>query len=170
MYAASIGLGVKVRLLAEGPETSAASVVQDVTVGDYTDPRTVRVFAEKCDVVTFDHEHVPTGLLRDLESAGAVLRPGPAALIHAQDKVVMRDRLNAMGAPCPVNRVVLDGPALVAFGTDRGWPVIATCFAIAGSTVSSVALTHPSASGALTRYQALSSERSSNVTISPACS
>jgi len=125
MYAASIGLGVKVRLLAEGPETSAASVVQDVTVGDYTDPRTVRVFAEKCDVVTFDHEHVPTGLLRDLESAGAVLRPGPAALIHAQDKVVMRDRLNAMGAPCPVNRVVLDGPALVAFGTDRGWPVIA---------------------------------------------
>jgi 5-(carboxyamino)imidazole ribonucleotide synthase len=125
MYAASIGLGVKVRLLAEGPETSAASVVQDVTVGDYTDPQTVRVFAAHCDVITFDHEHVPSGLLRDLESTGAVLRPGPAALIHAQDKAIMRDRLNAMGAPCPVNRVVFNEAALIGFGTERGWPVVA---------------------------------------------
>ncbi len=125
MYAASIGLGVNVRLLAEGSDTSAATVVQDVTVGDYTDPETVRNFAAQCDVVTFDHEHVPTGLLRDLESAGVVLRPGPAALIHAQDKAIMRDRLGAMGAPCPVNRVVRDEPALVAFGSQSGWPVIA---------------------------------------------
>ena len=125
MYAASIGLGVKVRLLAEGPETSAATVVHDVTVGDYTDPQTVRNFAAQCDVVTFDHEHVPTGLLRDLESAGVLLRPGPAALIHAQDKVIMRDRLSSMGAPCPINRVVTDESALVTFGTQNGWPVIA---------------------------------------------
>ena len=125
MYAASIGLGVKVRLLAEGPETSAATVVHDVTVGDYTDPQTVRTFAAQCDVVTFDHEHVPTGLLRDLESAGVILRPGPAALIHAQDKAIMRDRLSSMGAPCPVNRVVADEAALVTFGTQNGWPVIA---------------------------------------------
>ena len=125
MYAASIALGVKVRLLAEGPETSAATVVHDVTVGAYTDPQTVRDFAAQCDVVTFDHEHVPTGLLRDLESAGMILRPGPAALIHAQDKAIMRDRLSSMGAPCPINRVVADESALVAFGTQNGWPVIA---------------------------------------------
>jgi 5-(carboxyamino)imidazole ribonucleotide synthase len=125
MYAASIGLGVKVRLLAEAAETSAATVVPDVTVGDYTDPQTVRNFAAQCDVVTFDHEHVPTGLLRDLESAGVSLRPGPTALIHAQDKVIMRDRLSAMGAPCPLNRVVSDEAALIAFGAQNGWPVIA---------------------------------------------
>jgi 5-(carboxyamino)imidazole ribonucleotide synthase len=125
MHAASIGLGINIRLLAEAPDTSAATVVRDVTVGDYTDPTTVRSFAAACDVVTFDHEHVPTGLLRDLESAGVVVRPGPAALIHAQDKAIMRDRLAALGAPCPNSRVVADEASLAAFGGEQGWPIVA---------------------------------------------
>jgi 5-(carboxyamino)imidazole ribonucleotide synthase len=125
MYAASIGLGVRVRLLAEGPDVSAATVVRDTTVGDYTDPETVRAFAAGCDVVTFDHEHVPTGLLRDLEAAGVVVRPGPDALLHAQDKVIMRDRMTALGAPCPAYRVVSDAKSLAGFAADHGWPVIA---------------------------------------------
>lgn len=125
MHAASIGLGIRVRLLAEAPDASAAQVVADVTVGDYTDPDTVRSFAKGCDVITFDHEHVPTGLLRDLEAAGVQVRPGPAALVHAQDKAVMRDRLGAAGLPNPVHRVVADPAALRAFGDEHGWPVIA---------------------------------------------
>ena len=58
MHAAGIGLGLRLRLLAEGPDSSAAQVVHDVVVGDYTDPATVTAFASQCDVVTFDHEHV----------------------------------------------------------------------------------------------------------------
>jgi 5-(carboxyamino)imidazole ribonucleotide synthase len=125
MHAASIGLGLRLRLLAEGPDVSAAQVVRDVTVGEYTDPATVAAFADGCDVVTFDHEHVPTQILHDLESAGIAVRPGPDALVHAQDKAVMRARLGAMGVPCPVNEVVPDAAALVAFGDAHGWPVIA---------------------------------------------
>jgi 5-(carboxyamino)imidazole ribonucleotide synthase len=125
MHAASIALGIRVRLLAEAEGISAATVVHDVTVGDYTDPDTVRRFARGCDVITFDHEHVPTGLLRELEASGVAVRPGPDALVHAQDKVVMRQRLIALGAPCPVHRVVGDADALVAFADEHGWPVIA---------------------------------------------
>jgi len=125
MYAVSIGLGVRIRLLAEGPDVSAALVVRVVTVRDYADAETVRAFAAGCDVVTFDHEHVPTGLLRDLEAAGVVVRPGPDALVHAQDKAIMRDRLTALGAPCPAYRVVPDADSLTAFGDEQGWPVIA---------------------------------------------
>jgi len=33
MHAAGIGLGIRVALLAEGPDVSAAQVVHDVTVG-----------------------------------------------------------------------------------------------------------------------------------------
>ncbi|MFP5281871.1 MAG: 5-(carboxyamino)imidazole ribonucleotide synthase [Actinomycetes bacterium] len=125
MHAASVGLGIRVRLLAETADSSAAAVVHDVEVGDYTDPGTVRRFAAGCDVITFDHEHVPTGLLRDLEAVGVAVRPGPDALVHAQDKAVMRERLTALGAPCPRHRVVADPAELAGFGEEQGWPVIA---------------------------------------------
>src|SRR5699024_10428197 len=45
---------------------------------------------------------VPTALLERLEQEGvAAVRPGPSALVHAQDKLVMRERLTALGHPCP---------------------------------------------------------------------
>ncbi|MBO0810509.1 MAG: 5-(carboxyamino)imidazole ribonucleotide synthase [Microlunatus sp.] len=125
LHQASIGLGIRVKLLAETADSSAAQVIADVRVGDYTDPATVRDFAAGCDVVTFDHEHVPTDLLRQLEAAGVAVRPGPGALVHAQDKAVMRARLGAMGIPCPANRVVSSAAELIAFGDEIGWPVIA---------------------------------------------
>ena len=125
MHAAGIGLGIRVALLAEGPDVSAAQVVHDVTVGDYTDPATVVAFAGRCDVVTFDHEHVPTTLLHALQDRGALVRPGPEALVHAQDKVVMRRRLAAHGIPVPTFEVVDDPAHLVAFADRTGWPVIA---------------------------------------------
>jgi 5-(carboxyamino)imidazole ribonucleotide synthase len=125
MQPAAIGLGLRLRLLAEAEGSSAAQVIPDAVVGDYTDPETVAVFARGCDVVTFDHEHVPTAILHALQGAGVAVRPGPEALVHAQDKAVMRARLGAMGVPCPANEVVPDAPALIAFGDAHGWPLIA---------------------------------------------
>ena len=125
MHAASIGLGLRVSLLAEGPDTSAAQVVADVTVGDYTDPATVTAFAAGCDAITFDQEHVPLAVLDAVAATGVAVRPGPGALVHAQDKAVMRARLTEMGVPCPAWRVVRTEAELIAFGDEIGWPVIA---------------------------------------------
>jgi len=125
MQPAAVGLGLRLRLLAETAGSSAAQVIPEALVGDYTDPETVTWFAAGCDVVTFDHEHVPTAILRDLQDAGVAVRPGPDALVHAQDKAVMRERLGALGVPCPVWQVVRDAAALIAFGDAHGWPVIA---------------------------------------------
>jgi 5-(carboxyamino)imidazole ribonucleotide synthase len=122
---AAIALGVPLRLLAEGEGVSAAQVVPDTVVGDFRDLATLREITAGCDVVTFDHEHVPTEHLHALESDGVACRPGPDALVHAQDKGVMRARLDALGVPAPRHRLV-DGLAEVeAFAHDvGGWPIV----------------------------------------------
>ncbi|WP_420174688.1 5-(carboxyamino)imidazole ribonucleotide synthase [Luteococcus sp. OSA5] len=125
MHQASIGLGIRVRLLAEGPDVSAAQVVRDVSVGDYTNHDELLDFARGCDVITFDHEHVPVDLLRAVEAEGVAVRPGPDALVHAQDKAVMRQRMAELGAPNPTFQICREQADLVAFGDRIGWPVIA---------------------------------------------
>jgi len=122
---AAIALGVQLRVLAEDPLISAAQAVADAPVGDYRDHEAVRRFAAECDVVTFDHEHVPTGLLHELESRGIVVRPGPEALVHAQDKAVMRRRLDEIGAPSPAHALVATPAGVLAFAESvGGFPVV----------------------------------------------
>nr|WP_281268507.1 5-(carboxyamino)imidazole ribonucleotide synthase [Thermasporomyces composti] len=123
-HQAGIALGVQFRVLAEGPEVSAARVARDVTVGDYRDLDTLRAFAAGCDVVTFDHEHVPTDHLVRLEKDGVVCRPGADALVHAQDKAVMRERLTALGIPCPRYRLVAGVDDLAAAARELGLPLV----------------------------------------------
>lgn len=108
-------MGIPLRLLAEGEGVSAAQVIVDHQVGDYRDLDALLQISEGCAVVTFDHEHVPTEHLRSLAERVAV-RPGPDALVHAQDKAVMRERLGALGVPCPRNAVVASASDVADFG------------------------------------------------------
>jgi 5-(carboxyamino)imidazole ribonucleotide synthase len=109
-------LGIPLRLLAEAPGVSAAQVIPDHVVGDYTDLPTLEDLVVGCRVVTFDHEHVPTDHLHALAAAGTAVRPGPEALVHAQDKVVMREALSRLGAPVPRFRVVERVDEVADFG------------------------------------------------------
>ncbi|MGH3314302.1 MAG: 5-(carboxyamino)imidazole ribonucleotide synthase [Streptomyces sp.] len=117
-HEAGIPLGIRFKLLSDTPQDSAALVVPEVVVGDHRDLGTLRDFARGCDVLTFDHEHVPTEHLRALEADGIPVRPGPAALVHAQDKGVMRARLDGIGVPCPRHRIVRDPADVAAFAAE----------------------------------------------------
>ena len=99
MQPAAIALGINLSVFAESEGSAAHGAV--TKVGDYTDLAQLREFAKDVDVITFDHEHVPTELLRQLEAEGVNVRPGPAALIHAQNKLVMRKKLAELGLPQP---------------------------------------------------------------------
>jgi 5-(carboxyamino)imidazole ribonucleotide synthase len=120
---AAIGLGIGFRVLAGSALDSAAQVCAGVRVGDYTSLPDLLAFAAECDVVTFDHEHVPGQHLAALERAAAV-RPGAAALRYTQDKLAMRERLAGLGVPCP-RYTPVSGPAgVAAFAAEAGWPVV----------------------------------------------
>jgi 5-(carboxyamino)imidazole ribonucleotide synthase len=112
----AIALGLPLRLLAEAEGVSAAQVIPDQLVGDYTDLPTLRRVTAGAAVVTFDHEHVPTEHLHALAADGVAVRPGPDALVHAQDKAVMRRRLAELDVPCPRNAVVTTTAEVEAFG------------------------------------------------------
>lgn len=109
-------MGLPLRLLAEAEGVSAAQVIPDHQVGDYRSLETLRAVTAGCPVVTFDHEHVPTEHLHALEADGIAVRPGPEALVHAQDKGVMRARLAELGVPCPRNAIVTTAADVEAFG------------------------------------------------------
>jgi 5-(carboxyamino)imidazole ribonucleotide synthase len=100
-HQAAIALGQTLRVLATAADEPAAQVTPDVVIGSHTDLEDLRRVAAGAHVLTFDHEHVPTELLDKLVAEGVNVAPPPHALVHAQDKLVMRRRLEALGAPVP---------------------------------------------------------------------
>ena len=106
------------------PDDPAAQVTPDVVIGAHTDLDALRKAADGADALTFDHEHVPTELLEKLVADGVNVAPPPSALIHAQDKLVMRRRLEALGAPVPRFAAVTDVADVDAFAGRVGTDIV----------------------------------------------
>ncbi|MEJ2871162.1 5-(carboxyamino)imidazole ribonucleotide synthase [Actinomycetospora sp. OC33-EN08] len=123
-HQAAISLGQTLRVLATGPDEAAAMVTPDVRIGDHRDLDALRRVAVGAEALTFDHEHVPGELLETLVAEGVTVHPGPAALLHAQDKLVMRRRLAELGEPVPPFAPVSTPADLEAFAGEHGWPVV----------------------------------------------
>jgi 5-(carboxyamino)imidazole ribonucleotide synthase len=123
-HQAAIALGQSLRVLATTPEDGAALVAADTVLGHHTDLDALLRFAEGCDVVTFDHEHVPGEHIRALVASGRTVYPGAEALRHAQDKRVMRTRLSDLGVPVPVWRPVADAAEVATFVEAHGPAVV----------------------------------------------
>jgi phosphoribosylaminoimidazole carboxylase PurK protein len=121
---AAAGLGIGFRVLAAAPDESAAQVCAGTELGDYRSLDDLLAFGSRCDVLTFDHEHVPGAHLRALERAGLRVRPGPDALRYAQDKRAMRERMAGLGVPCPAYAPVTRLDDVIVFAARWSWPVV----------------------------------------------
>jgi 5-(carboxyamino)imidazole ribonucleotide synthase len=121
-HQAAIALGQSLRVLSERSDDSAALVAPGVSIGSHLDLAALREFAAGCDVVTFDHEHVPGEHIRALAEAGHTVLPGADALQFAQNKRAMRERLTALGIPSPRWAPVTGPSDVTTFA--RGKPVV----------------------------------------------
>jgi 5-(carboxyamino)imidazole ribonucleotide synthase len=121
---AATALGIGFRVLAGAPDESAAQVCAGTQLGDYRSLDDLFDFGGGCDVITFDHEHVPQPHLIALERAGLKVRPGPGALRYAQDKRAMRERLAGLGIACPRSATVASLDDVLDFTDRSGWPVV----------------------------------------------
>ncbi len=122
MIPPAIALGIDIRVLAENAGESASLAV--TSLGDYRNVADVLRFGEGVDVVTFDHEHVPQEVLRALVDAGVNLQPGPDALLYAQDKLAMRERLASIGLPMPEWARIETAEQLDTFLAENGGRVV----------------------------------------------
>ena len=122
-HPAAIALGSSLRVLAARPDDPAALVCADVVPGSPDDLEALRALARGAAAVTFDHEGVPAALLRTLVAEGVGVHPAPDALVHAQDKLVMRRALaDLAGTPQYVE--VADAADVDDLAARTGWPVV----------------------------------------------
>lgn len=124
MQPAAINLGINLRVLATTNIESAAQVIPDAVVGKHDDLEALQAFALGCDVITFDHEHVPLEHLQTLVDAGVNVQPKPTALRFAQDKLMMRQALQEAGLPCPKWAHISTQEELDDFALLVGWPLV----------------------------------------------
>jgi len=118
MIEPALALGLEIKVFAENPVSSAAQAA--TAVGDYTQIDEVREFAKSVDVITFDHEHVPLGILETLEAEGVSVQPSPKALRFAQNKLHMRARLSELGLPMPAWAEIRSAEELDSFIAEQG--------------------------------------------------
>jgi phosphoribosylaminoimidazole carboxylase PurK protein len=125
---AASALGLSMAVLSERPDDAACAVAAEVLIGSPHVEAELRALAERCDVITFDHEQVDLTLLEKLVGEGVRVRPGVSALTMAVDKGHMRATLSAAGIPVPAHAMVTPGPGALdqidAFAKAHGWPII----------------------------------------------
>jgi 5-(carboxyamino)imidazole ribonucleotide synthase len=125
---AASALGLSMAVLAERADDAACAVAAEVVLGSPFVEAELRALAERCDVVTFDHEQVDLDIVAALAAEGFVIRPGVGALELAVDKAHMRRTLAAAGVPVPAHAIVEPGAgagaAISAFAETHGWPVM----------------------------------------------
>jgi 5-(carboxyamino)imidazole ribonucleotide synthase len=123
MIGPAVELGIDLRVFAETVESSARD--RATAVGDFRDVDAVLAFARGVDIITFDHEHVPSDVLEALLAAGVAVRPGPSALAAAQDKLHMREVLADLGLPLPVWARADSADDVTRFLAENGGRVVA---------------------------------------------
>jgi 5-(carboxyamino)imidazole ribonucleotide synthase len=125
-HQAAIDLDVELVVLAASEDDPAVRAGATALFGAPGDRDALHRLAERVDVVTFDHEHVPAELAVELAEAGAHVYPRGEALLVAQDKLAARQAFARVGLPVPAFSSLGSPvrPAIQSFAAEHGWPVV----------------------------------------------
>ena len=124
MIPAAINLGIDLQVFAEAEQSPAA--LATTVVGDFRNTSEVVNFSRNLDVLTLDHEHVPTEVLQEVEKTDVSVFPSADALTLTHNKIVMRERLEELGVPQPRWSVIGEQTdRKVALAAAGGFPCVA---------------------------------------------
>jgi 5-(carboxyamino)imidazole ribonucleotide synthase len=115
-------LGIACTTLDPAADSPAAQVGPSI-VGAYDDPDALTALAERSDVITYEFENVPVDGVRGLVERIPV-RPGPASLETAQDRLAEKRLFTDVELPVPVFAAVDDPASLRAAIEAVGLPAV----------------------------------------------
>lgn len=123
MQESAIALGIELRALVEATNGSTGQVTVVSYEGQPNDGERLEELVHGADVLTFEHEHIPHTVFEQLR--GRIrCEPAASALIYAQNKLAMREKMTELGIACPRWSRVRAVADIDAFGHEIGWPVI----------------------------------------------
>jgi 5-(carboxyamino)imidazole ribonucleotide synthase len=120
---AAARLGYRCHILTPEPDSPAAQVSAECTLGDYEDPDALRRFASAVDVITFEFENVSAAGL-DLLASLRPVRPSPSVLRISQDRVAEKSFLRDAGVPTAPWEAVGSRRELGAAAAALGLPAV----------------------------------------------
>lgn len=116
-------LGIDTRFL-DPSQGVTASAVGEVTTASLDDAEAAINFSAGADVVTYEWEGVPASTVEALINAGNQVHPGIASLSVSQDRLIEKQRLQALGIPVAPHAEVVDLASLQAAIRQLGLPAI----------------------------------------------
>jgi 5-(carboxyamino)imidazole ribonucleotide synthase len=119
---AARAMGYRIAVLDPDPRCPAAAVADSIVVGGYDDVGAALRLAERCDVVTYELEHVASEVVDELD-ARLPVRPGRVPLLVTQDRLAERRFAEGAGAEVAPWREVRSSGDLQAAVREHGLPL-----------------------------------------------
>jgi 5-(carboxyamino)imidazole ribonucleotide synthase len=93
---AAARLGLRCQVFSPDPDSPAFDVVQNATCAEYADVEALELFANDCDVITYEFENIPAGTAMILAARKPVL-PDLDILRTTQDRLAEKDFVTRLG-------------------------------------------------------------------------
>ncbi|MFW6036056.1 MAG: 5-(carboxyamino)imidazole ribonucleotide synthase [Halothermotrichaceae bacterium] len=102
----------------------ADSIANEHIIADFDDEKAIRSLAEKCDVITYEFEHIGVKVLKELESEGYKVYPTAASLETIQNKFTQKTTLLKEEIPVPDFIQVKNIEDIISAGEKLGYPMM----------------------------------------------
>ena len=121
-------MGFYLIILDPTPDCPAHSIVDEHIVAGFEDKEAIKCLAEKCDLMTYEFEHINTEILLQLENSGYKIYPTAKSLKIIQNKLTQKQTLAANSLPVPEFMGVDGREDMLKAGEKYGYPyMLKTC-------------------------------------------
>ena len=117
-------LGMATVCLEKSGSCPASLGAKEVIVGDWNRADDLHRLAERCDVITIEHEFVDADVLEQIENGGCQVVPSARTLRLVQDKLHQKQHLAAAGIASPEFVAITDEASLESAARQLGLPLV----------------------------------------------